>query len=387
MRRALAWSAVLLCAGCGGSSSHPVVSATPRDGLVDVPPRIRVSGTGESAVLRASTVDEHGRRWTSTTAVADVRRDPTRPLWRLGDGVDFFVPPLSGFVVRLDLMQGGRIVGQTTIARRLTVPGVRQTHVRDGLYGERFDPPGSGRRAAALVIGGSDGGLTTAGEAALLASHGYAAMALAYFRAPGLPRTLKDIPLGYFARALRQLRARPDVDPRRVAVMGVSRGGEAALLIGATYPRLVHGVVALVPSNVVNPSIDGRSTSWTLKGRPVPQIRPQDFRDPDPVRTPEAVIRAERITGPVLTASGGVDAAWPSYDYAEALHRRLRAHHFAYPHPDLRFENAGHGVGAAIPYLPVATDRDLGGSASQDEAGKAALWPRILDFMRGLRGD
>ena len=263
---------------------------------------------------------------------------------------------------------------------------MRKTDIRDGLYGVEFDPPGAGRRAAALVIGGSDGGLTTAGEAALLASHGYPALALAYFRAPGLPRTLKEIPLEYFARALRRLDARPDVDPRHVAVMGVSRGGEAALLIGATYPRLVHGVVALVPSNVVNPALDGRTAAWTLRGRPVPQIRVEDFGDPDPVRTPQAVIRAERIAGPVLTASGGVDALWPSYDYAEAVHRRLAVHHFAYPHPDLRFENAGHGVGSALPYLPTATIRDFGGSAVADEAGKAALWPRILDFMRGLGG-
>jgi dienelactone hydrolase len=163
-----------------------------------------------------------------------------------------------------------------------------------------------------LVIGGSDGGLTTVDEAALLASHGYPAMALAYFRAPGLPRELKDIPLEYFARALRRLRARPDVDPRHAVVVGVSRGGEASLLIGATYPRLVHGVAALVPSNVVNPATDGRSAAWTLGSRPLPHIRPVDFGDPDPVRTPEAVIRAERIAGPVLTASGGVDALWPS---------------------------------------------------------------------------
>jgi dienelactone hydrolase len=264
---------------------------------------------------------------------------------------------------------------------------VRHAHVRDGLYGDVFDPAGSGRRPAALVIGGSDGGLTTGGEAALLASHGYPAMALAYFHAPGLPRELKDIPLEYFARALRRLRARPDVDPRHVVVVGVSRGGEASLLIGATYPRLVNGVAALVPSNVVNPSTDGRWAAWTLGGRPVPHIRPVDFGDPDPVRTPDAVIRVERIAGPVLTASGGVDVLWPSYDYAEAVHRRLAEHHFAYPDPDLRFENAGHGVGAAVPYLPTATIRDFGGSASADEAAKAALWPRILTFMRGLRGD
>jgi len=387
MRRVLVLSAVLLCAGCGGSSSHPAITATPTTGLTDAPLRVGVSGADDRAVVRASTVDADGQRWTSTTRVADLRRDRTRPLWTLRHGQDFFLAPPGGFVVRLDLVDGGRSVAHATISRRWTAPDVRHAPVRHGLYGEVFDPPGSGRRAAALVIGGSDGGLTTRGIAGLLASHGYPALALAYFKEPGLPTTLKDIPLEYFERALERLRARPDVDPSKVVVVGVSRGGEAALLIGATYPRLVHGVVALVPSNVVNPALDGRSAAWTLRGRPVPQIRVEDFGDPDPVRTPEAVIRVERIAGPVLTASAGVDALWPSYDYAEAVHQRLRGHHFGYPHPDLRFEDAGHGVGAAVPYMPTATDRDLGGSAAADEAGKAALWPRILDFMRGLRGD
>jgi dienelactone hydrolase len=351
MRRGLVLSVALLCAGCGGSPSHPSISVTPRDGLLDAPPRIRVSGVGDGAVLRASTADEDGRRWTSTTSVAALHRDPTRPLWTLSHGADFFGAPVSGFVVRLDLVQGGRSVAHTTTARRWTARGVRHTPVRNGLYGEEFDPLGAGRRPAALVIGGSDGGLTTAGEA-----------------------------------ALRRLRTRPNVDPRRVAVIGVSRGGEAALLIGATYPRLVHGVVALVPSNVVNPSPDGRSTAWTLRGRPVPQIRPEDFGDPDPVRRPAAVIRAERITGPILTAAGGLDKLWPSYEFTEALHQRLTDHRFAYAHRDLRFENAGHLLGAAVPYLPTVTTRTSGGSAAADEAAKAALWPRILDFMRSLGG-
>jgi dienelactone hydrolase len=105
---------------------------------------------------------------------------------------------------------------------------------------------------------------------ALLADHGAAALALAYFKEPSLPKKLRNVPLEYFQKALKRLRSAPNVDPKRIFVMGGSRGGEAALLIGATYPRLVHGVIALVPSNVVNSSPDGRSPAWTLHGEPVP---------------------------------------------------------------------------------------------------------------------
>jgi hypothetical protein len=50
-----------------------------------------------------------------------------------------------------------------------------------------------------LVFGGSGGGLMT--SAALLAARGYPSLALAYFKAPGLPQTLHNIPLEYFAKA------------------------------------------------------------------------------------------------------------------------------------------------------------------------------------------
>jgi dienelactone hydrolase len=387
MRRVLVLSVALLCAGCGGTSSHPSISGTPRDALIDAPPRIRTVDAPEGAVVRATTVDEHRQRWTSSTPVADVRKDPTRPLWSMSHGQDFFVPSRAGFSVRLDLVDGGRSVAHTMIRRRLTATGVRTQRVRNGLYGQAFDPPGGGRRAAALVIGGSDGGLTTAGMAGLLASHGYPAMALAYFREPGLPTTLKDIPLEYFERALTQLRARRDVDPRRVVVIGVSRGGEGALLIGSTYPKLVHGVVGLVPSDLVYPALDGRSAAWTLHGRPVAHVARQDLGNPDPLDDRQALIHAERIAGPILTASGGSDTLWPSAGFMTALHERLDARHFAHPHRDLDFGEAGHLLGSAIPYLPAGSAPGTGGTPRADAAARAALWPRILDFMRGLRGD
>jgi dienelactone hydrolase len=57
------------------------------------------------------------------------------------------------------------------------------------LVGMFFQPAGSGARPAVLVLGGSEGGLPTA-TAALIASYGYAALALAYFGLPTLPPVL-----------------------------------------------------------------------------------------------------------------------------------------------------------------------------------------------------
>src|SRR3954465_15621901 len=76
------------------------------------------------------------------------------------------------------------------------------------LYGKYFAPKHSrGRRAAVLLIGGSSGDAPVE-AAARLAKHGYPAYALWYFNAPGLPKTLDNVPLEYFAKELRRL-ARP----------------------------------------------------------------------------------------------------------------------------------------------------------------------------------
>ncbi len=79
------------------------------------------------------------------------------------------------------------------------------------------------------------------------------------------------MPLEYFTKAIAILRAQPDVDPQRVYVVGGSRGGEAALLLGATFPQLMSGVVAFAPGSYVNSAIPDRGQSaWTLGGRDLP---------------------------------------------------------------------------------------------------------------------
>jgi len=289
-------------------------------------------------------------------------------------------PPAQ--VWQLTAEQDGAVVATDTVLRRAVAPDVRRRPVREsGLFGALYQPPGDGPRPAVLVLGGSDGGLPPATAApGGLASRGYVVLSLAYFGVIGLPRELRDIPLEYFKRALDWLAAQPFVDSTRIAVMGVSRGAEAALLIGSTYPQ-VHAVIASMPSNVVVGSCcsDRFADAWTLNGRPVRR----------------AEILVENIHGPVLLLSGRDDGVWPSAKSAESIVRRLKNHHFAYPVTNVSFPDAGHSL-----IRPHSSTMELnsrvhpltgrivhaGGTPLGTGLAREAAWIGVLDFLSAFAG-
>ncbi|OWY59480.1 hypothetical protein B7486_74350, partial [cyanobacterium TDX16] len=143
----------------------------------------------------------------------------------------------------------------------------------DGLFANFFEPPTPGKHPAMIVVSGSGGGLSDS-RAALLASHGIAALSLAYFAYEGLPKGLVNIPLEYFETAIQWLQAQPGVDPERIGVTGGSRGGELSLLLGATFPQ-IKAVVAYVPSGVLWGGFGGDedvAAAWTHGGKPLAYV-------------------------------------------------------------------------------------------------------------------
>src|SRR5262249_52337034 len=85
--------------------------------------------------------------------------------------------------------------GRPTIERRVAGPGVSRHPIRSsGVVGTLFLPPGDEPNAAVMVLSGGGGGINEEGGA-IMASRGYAALALGYFGLEGLPRGLVNIPL------------------------------------------------------------------------------------------------------------------------------------------------------------------------------------------------
>jgi dienelactone hydrolase len=282
--------------------------------------------------------------------------------------------------VGLTVRSGDRVLARRDLIRELTATAVGAkplTVADDGVAGFLYLPaPGATRRPGVLMLSGSDGDAPYL-EAALLAAHGYPALALDYFGGPGLPDTLKDVPVEYFTKAARLLSRQPGADPASVVVSGYSRGSEAALLLAQTAPDLIRGVVLYAPSDVANGQFPmGPGSGWTVGGKPVER---------------GSTLQVDRVNGPVLAIAGGDDRLWPSQPQAEVVMTRLDVAGGRYPHRALIYPQAGHGVGVS-PYLPpggafaphsVTGDEEArGGSRAANAAARAGGWPQVLDFLK-----
>jgi pimeloyl-ACP methyl ester carboxylesterase len=92
------------------------------------------------------------------------------------------------------------------------------------------------------LIGGS-GGSEPGCVGQALAKEGFAALSVAYFARDGLPAQLRGIPFEYFFSALELLHDAlpPSILP--IALLGMSRGSEAAMLTAIHAPIRVDAVL------------------------------------------------------------------------------------------------------------------------------------------------
>jgi hypothetical protein len=137
------------------------------------------------------------------------------------------------------------------------------------------------------------------------------------------------------------------IEDQRAPGRAARRRTDDHLLLGADFPHLVGGVVALVTSNVVacaSPRCAG--SPWSLHDRAVPAVHgtgpwSHDF--------PNGVIPVEHIDAPILLDCGGADEIWFSCPMAERIQARLRRNGSP-PATLLDYPNAGHAIGYPIPY-------------------------------------
>ena len=416
IRRALACVAVALVSIASTVNAQTArIQVTPETALIDERLRVVVEGLppGQDVVIR---VDGNRGQWKSSATFRPDDRgrleipDPMRLIWSVTGERPAGGPPAVlaqpwTFSAELE----GREIASQTVTRRAVAADVRVTPVRDrGLVATAYYPPGAGPHPAMIVLPGSQGGVPGPGShAGGLASRGYVVLALAYFNAEGLPPLLQNIPLEYFATALDWLKSQPSVDGARIGLMGTSRGGELALLLGATYPSLFRAVVANVPSNVVWPGLsdDAETPAWTLNGKPIAavpgHVSKADLalsgrerflkRLQDKAAVARAEIPVERIGGPLLMFSGKDDQLWPSDLFAARVVERLDTRGFTHPVEHYSYENAGHQM--MRPFVPTSDVRAvrvhpvskrpnvMGGTPEGQARADEDAWGKLLAFL------
>jgi dienelactone hydrolase len=411
------------------SAAGEVVLDIPKEVSFFEAPVVRVSGLPPLHVItiRATCVDAAGGAFTSSAAftphsdgVIDTSRsiangdyngvDAMGLMWSLKGKGMFQLPLSGGLTTTFDVLdEQGQTLASTTMLRRVLPSDVKITELRrpeSTLVGRFYEHAAGAKRAAVLTLTGSNGGIDER-MAPLLASNGFNVLALAYYHFEGLPENLMEAPLEYFRDAVQWMKRQPSVDPARIAIVGVSKGAEAALTVTSHYPELAQAVVAFVPTDVIWEGVDSRArfggdahfdapgvSSWSIDGKGLPYVhkviseqriasRPAAFLDAyepalrKPV-DPAAVINVERIRGAIFLVSAGDDLVWPSLEMGRAIRKRLAEHHFRYAFELHEYPLAGHLI--APPGSRV--NWNLGGTPPETAKAGVDAWARALSFLK-----
>jgi dienelactone hydrolase len=426
--------------------SRPIcLDVAPCRAALDAELQVRVLGLrpGARVTISAESGDAAGQTWRARASFAadidgtvDLRRDKPMPgsSYQAADpmGLIWSMEPdgpadlalggdrLAPVPLRLLAQADGGLQARAEVTRLVVPDGLERTEVTElGLVGVLYHPAGPGPWPGVMHLGGAEGGMHE-DDAALLAAHGFAVLALAYYGLPGLPQTLQSVPVEYFGRALDFLGGRQQVAAGRLAITGVSKGGEAALLVGSMYPAAVRAVISVVGSGLVTQGISqGVLTGslleilstpvacWTYQGRELPYlpnvVTPRmaaavaaggpvslgwaapDLSNAEQVAA--AAIPVERIAGRVLLISGADDQTYgPAFQDAAAQRLAIFGHPHGWQH--VVHPGAGHLI-AAVPHRPTTRSVfpgpgvpfQYGGTAAADAAARVATWREILAFL------
>jgi dienelactone hydrolase len=419
------------------ASGETVFTVAPQTALIDAPVRIRAKTESPHTFVtieaRAEIDGTAYRSWASyrTDATGAVNLDAAAPVQGTYAGVDgmglfWSMQPISshGYVpasvvpvrIRLTLYTTTGSNSVTLTRERIAADVTRVALRGESIVGTLFLSRKSSPRGIVVVLGGSEGGMDE-NRAAIIASHGFDTLALAYFGVSGLPAELANIPVEYVERAIAWVHERRETSSLPILLEGDSKGAELALLIAARNPS-IKGVVAFAPSSSVFEGFStkqgARRSAWSISGAPAPYAdnpvppavkaeiraeraakRPVSFRERYmALATPpssDSAIAVENIAGPLLLVAGADDQLWPSAVFASRIIAARKASHVNFSDQLLIFPNAGHAID--VPYMPTnglaVIDEGsfllaLGGTAEGYAHADAIMWPKVIAFLDRL---
>lgn len=336
---------------------------------------------------------------------------------------------LTDQTIKIEVFAENNCIAQKLIHRKLVADHVQKLeldYAKDKLVGNLFVSKNRAKQKlpVVIVLAGSSGGQYIE-QAALLASNGIPALALEYFNHQteyhNHPKEIKNIPLEYFYRGIKWLQKQNGIDKTKIAVMGTSRGGELALLLGATFNE-IKTVISYVPNHAIQAAFgpsdhltNETEPSWTLNGKPLSCfpliVKNVNWFDGKPVILKDgfltlseeeknhtqnlidhkAIIEVEKINGPVVLISAGDDQMWPSKKMSELIFKRLQRKKFKFlaSSQHLMYPHAGHLI--MHPWWPTTgehavhpvdnVDYAFGGTAKADALAGYESWLLIKKHL------
>lgn len=225
---------------------------------------------------------------------------------------------------------------------------------------------GDGKNQPLIVgLGGSEGGNAWTSDywkktRDQFIEKGYAFLAIGYFGAKGTPDKLEKISIEDVHYAIEVAKKNKKINKQKIAIIGGSRGADLGLLLGSYYDD-IKAVVAIVASNVTFPGNTNHFTTstWTYQNKELPFVPVNDGAVPylmkndlrgtfeamlqDRIAEEKALIKIEKINGPILLISATRDEVSPSTPMAEKMITRLKTYNFKHKYEHIAIEG-GHSA-------------------------------------------
>ncbi|XP_006884759.1 PREDICTED: acyl-coenzyme A thioesterase 4-like [Elephantulus edwardii] len=322
--------------------------------------------------------------------------EPEKPFWRFLKR-DVQTP----YEVELEVLEGHdpepqRALGRAVLERHFLPPGVRRKPVRAGrVRATLFLPPGPGPFPGIIDIFGVGGGLFEY-RASLLAGHGFATLALAYYDYEDLPKTYDTVHVGYFEEALNFMLQHPQVKGPGIGLLGISLEANICLFM-ASFLKNVSATVSINGSLFcMNSTIQYKETVIPPLGHDLRRIKVTFSGILDIVDIRNTIIGGcehpsmlpiEKAQGPILFIVGQDDHNWRSESFAQLATERLQTHGKEKPQI-ISYPGTGHYIEPPyFPMCPASLHRLLdkpvlwGGEARAHGKAQVDAWKQILTFF------
>ena len=273
----------------------------------------------------------------------------------------------------------------------------------DGLRGSLYYPDSNRKYPGVILLSGSGGG-DVKWLAKAIASDGFSVLTLPYFKYPGLPGELVNIPLEYFEDAVMWMKKQAAIKEGNIGLVGGSRGGELVLQLGSMFDEF-GAIVAWSPAAHLwmGENYVELVPSWTYQGKALSYLgsvfseeEMQKFmrgeltsfveyfrnslKNSDPELVKKASIPVERIKANLFFLAGTDDQTWPSADFTRIMIARLKENDFGYDYQYIQAEGGGHMV--FLPDLITGYYRAYNGGTPKEELSSSLdAWRAALAFL------